>query len=136
MPSLQGETETDYADIILQVAKELRLVGSGVVTAGRARARLVKYIQKHPLTHVNREEMWMAVIELADAARVQASIPSTPEPWVGDKRVKNISPAFKEVVSKAYNYAAASPAVMETLSQTTLSTLHASMQTLVTKMCR
>ena len=80
MPPLQGETETEYADIIIQVEKELRLFGSGVVTAGGARARLVKYIQKHPLTHVNREEMWMAVIELADAPRMQASIPSTPEP--------------------------------------------------------
>ena len=48
------------------------------------------------------------------------------EPGIGDKRVKNISPAFKEVASSAYNDAAASPDVMETLSQTTISTLHTS----------
>ena len=118
-----GETEAAYADIIIEVAKELGLVGKGAVTAGGARARLIKYIQKHPRTHVDRDAMWMAVVDQADAQRVQAATPSTLEPWAGDKRVKNISPAFKEVVSKAYTFAAASPDVMETLSQTTLSTL-------------
>ena len=126
VPPLQGETEADYADIIIEVAKELGLVGKGAVTAGGARARLIKYIQKHPRTHVDRDAMWMAVVDQADAQGVQASTPSTLEPWAGDKRVKNISPAFKEVVSKAYTFAAASPDVMETLSQTTLSTLHTS----------
>ena len=126
VPPLQGETEADYADIIIEVAKELGLVGKGAVTAGGARARLIKYIQNHPRTHVDRDAMWMAVVDQADAQGVQASTPSTLEPWAGDKRVKNISPAFKEVVSKAYTFAAASPDVMETLSQTTLSTLHTS----------
>ena len=124
VPPLQGETEADYADIIIEVAKELGLVGKGAVTAGGARARLIKYIQKHPRTHVDRDAMWMAVVDQADAQGVQASTPSTLEPWAGDKRVKNISPAFKEVVSKAYTFAAASPDVMETLSQTTIATLH------------
>ena len=134
MPPLPGETDKDYAGLIIEVAKDLRLVGkTGPLTGGGARARLIKYIQKHPLTHVDRDEMWMAVIEQADANVVQAtipSIPSTPEPWVGDKRVKNIPPAFKEVVSTAYNYAAASPAVIETLNQTTIQTLQTSMQDL------
>ena len=130
VPPVPGETETAYADVIIQVVKELRLVDSGVVTAGGARARLIKYLQKHPLTNINRDDMWMAVIERAEADKVPALLPTSPEPWVGDKRVKNISPAFKEVVSKAYNYAAGSPAVMETLSQTTLSTLHTAAQNL------
>jgi len=124
VPPLRGETEADYADTIVEVAKELGLVGKAVTTGG-ARARLIKYITEHPLTHVDRDEMWMAVVEQADAKVVQASTPSTLEPWA-DKRVKNIPPAFKEVVSSAYSYAAASTDVMETLSKTTRSTLNTS----------
>ena len=67
VPPVPGETETAYADVIIQVVKELRLVDSGVVTAGGARARLIKYLQKHPLTNINRDDMWMAVIERAEA---------------------------------------------------------------------